>query len=256
MAGQTVTVSDGGVKDGETLGLAVMALVAERRPCRLRQLLEFAGVRVMTAQTVAFSHRRMLDRVIFSEDIVALAAEGRARGDEQLRIIAGMRVMAGNTPGVRDNRMDRAHSFGRVIMTTGTEIRAAGDEELRIFTKVRVMTGNTAVCQGRMHKFLPLALAVMALVAEGSALGNEFESLLAAGMGKTAGFVAGGTIAASQRVMQRHPFSSLQLRVTLSGHAPFGSKQGRNGNEQKSNPEQNRSLHLQHGAVSRKPFTS
>lgn len=231
VTGNAVAIADRRMDDGENLPLAVLALVVvalltECRPRRHRQLRRLAGMGIMAGETVALSHRRMNDFGIFHQSIVALLAKSSAAGKEEFGIIAGMRRMTGRTPLVGDDRVNTLHPLGRIVVTTGAEVAPRGDEEFAIFTPVRIMATKATILQGGMDHLLPLAHAVMTLLAEGGATGGEAESPLLAGVGDAAGFVAGRTIAAGHRVMQLHPFRRRQRRVTLGGHATLGSGQG------------------------------
>ena len=250
MTSAAVAVKDRRVHDGKALTLAIVALLAERRPRRYRQLLGFAGMGIMAAETITFGDRRMDDFGIFHQTIVALLAERLPGGDEELGIVAGVRSVAAGTPFVGNNRMDTTHPLGRIVVTTGTKGAAAGDEEFTIFTQMRVMTADATIFQGGMHNFLPLTHAVMALLAEGGAVGGEVKSPFFAGVGNVSGFVAGGTISPGHRVVQGHPFDRVHRCVTFRRHTTLCRSQGERRHRQQADPEQDRCEDLHYQPVS------
>ena len=192
---------------------------------------------IMTAETITVSDRGMNDLGLFYQTSVAWFAERFAGGKQQLGVIAGVRSVAGGTPFVSYNRMDTTHSLARIVVTAGTKGAIGGDEEFTIFTQVGIMTTGAAIFQGGMDHLLPLTPAVMALLAEGGAVGGEFESPLLAGVGNTAAFVAGRTISSGHRVVQLHPFCRSHRRVTFGGHATLGGGKGECRHDKKADPE-------------------
>lgn len=242
VTGSAVALGHRRVDNGKSLSftilaLIVVALLTQCRPHGYRQLRRFAGVGIVTTETIALPYRRMNNLGIFHQTIVALLAERRTGGQEELRIITGVRRVTGSTPFVSDDRMDTLHPLGRVVVTTGTKVTAAGDQEFTIFAQVRIMTIRAAIFEGRMDQLLPLAHAVMALLAKSGAAGGELESPLFTGVRDAAGFVAGRTITTSHRIVQLHPFRRAHRRVTFTSHTALSGGQGERRHNQQADPE-------------------
>lgn len=148
-----------------------------------------------------------------------------------------MRRVAGGAAVVGDDRMDTLHPLGGIVVTTGAEVTPFGAEKLAIFTPVRVMTTGAAIFEGGMDHFFALAHTVMALLAQGGTVSGKLESTLFAGVRQAAGFMTGGTITISYRVVQGHPFSCVHGCVTFRRHTTLCRRQGEYCHCQEADPE-------------------
>lgn len=184
------------------------------------------------------------------EIIVTLRTESRTGLQQEFRLITGMRGMTGGTAFVGNDRVNATHPFRRIIVTADAEITAGGDEEFAILAEMWVVTTGTAVFQGRMDDLLPLAHAVMTLLAERSTTGRELEAPLLSGMGKPGPFVAGGAITISHRAVKLYSLDAFHRCMTFGRHAPLGSIEGERRNEKPRDSQQDRSLRLHSRALS------
>lgn len=243
MTSRAIALGHWRMDDGEgfpfpVFALVVVTLFAKGGTGSIGQLRRFAGVGVVTAETVTIRHRRMNDLGLFAdESVMTLIAKGATAGHEEFGIVASVRHMASGAAFVVNDRMDTLHPFGGIVVATGAQRTIGGDEEFTILTQVRIMTPGAAIFESRMDDLLPLAHAVMTLLTQGGPLGGESKCALLAGMGNPAGGVAGIAFATGERIVQLHPWCRCQRSVTFGGHATLSRSNGEGRHHEEADPE-------------------
>lgn len=219
------------------LAFAVVALFAQGGAGGNGQLGGFTGVGVVAAEAVPFSHRRVDHFGALQQAVVTLGAKRRTGSNKEFGIIAGVRRVTGGAAVFGDDRVETLHPLGGVIVTTCAKVAPFGAEKFAIFTPVRIMATGAAVIKGGMDHLLAFTHAVMALLAQGGAVGSQLESPLFAGVRQAAGFMARQTITTSHRVVQGHPFRRAHRCMTFRCHATLCRSQGERCHRQKADPE-------------------